>query len=52
MTTVKNYLHTFFMVIIVGEIDSLHRNHEIYLVLHDLRFQRDDRFGRQAYSSI
>jgi hypothetical protein len=49
MTTVKNYLY---MVIILGELDSLHRNHEIYLILHDLRFKRDDQSGRRGYNTI
>jgi len=52
MTTMKIYLCMFLVVNIVGELDSLHRYHEIYLALHDLRFHRDDQSGRRGYSTI
>jgi fumarate reductase subunit D len=52
MATVKIYLYMFLLVIIVGVLDSLHRYHEIYLALHDLRFHRDDQSGRRDYSTI
>jgi fumarate reductase subunit D len=52
MATVKTYLYMFLLVIIVGVLDSLHRYHEIYLALHDLRLHRDDQSGRWDYSTI
>ena len=52
MTTVKIYLYMFSLVNIVGELDSLHRYHEIYFVLHDSRFHKDDQSGRRGYGTI
>lgn len=48
----EDILYIFLLVIIVGELDSLHRYHEIYMALHDLRFHRDDQSGHRVYNTI
>jgi len=52
MTTVKIYLRMFLLVNIVGELDSLHQYHDVYLALRDLRLHRDDLSDRRSYSTI